>query len=92
MFTDKGMNKEGVVHKGKELVHSHKSNETMPGAAAWMDLKIVTLSAASQTNVIWYHLHMESKKNELIYKTERASQTQITNLWLPKSQQLEMGR
>ena len=52
MFTDKGMNKEGVVHKGKELVHSHKSNETMPGAAAWMDLKIVTLSAASQTNVI----------------------------------------
>ena len=52
MFTDKGMNKEGVIHKGEELVRSHKSNETMPVAAAWMDLKIVTLSAVSQTNVI----------------------------------------
>ena len=34
-----------------------------------------------------YHLYVESKKkdtNELIYKTETNSQTQKTNLWLPK--------
>ena len=90
MFTDKGMTKEGV-HKGKELVHSHKINETMPVAAAWMDLKIIIVSEVSQTNIIWYHLYMESK-NIYISKTERDSQTQITNLWLPKGQELEMTR
>ena len=32
----------------------------------------------SQTNIIWYHLYVESKKNdtnEIIYKTETDSQT-----------------
>ena len=36
---------------------------------------------------MWYHLHVESKKNdtnELIYKTEIDLQTQKTNLRLPK--------
>ena len=51
MFTDRGMTKEGV-HKGKELVRSHKINETMPVAAAWMDLKIIIVSEVSQTNII----------------------------------------
>ena len=52
----------------------------MPFAASWMDLEITILSEISQrkTNIIWYHLYVESKKNdtnELIYKTELDSQT-----------------
>ena len=33
-------------------------------AATWMDLEIIKLSEVSQTktNVIWYHLHADSKK------------------------------
>ena len=38
--------------------------------------------------ILWYCLYVESKRkkdmNELIYKTERDSQTQETNLWLSK--------
>ena len=45
-----------------------------------MDLEIIILSEVSQTktNIIWYHLYVESKKNdtnEFIYKTETDSQT-----------------
>ena len=45
-----------------------------------MDLEIIMLSEVRQrkTNIIWYHLYVESKKNdtnELIYKTEIDSQT-----------------
>ena len=36
----------------------------MPFAATWMDLEMVILSAANQTktNIILYHLYVESKK------------------------------
>ena len=52
----------------------------MSFAAIWMDLEIITLSEVSQrkTNIIGYHLYVESKKNdtnERIYKTETDSQT-----------------
>ena len=45
-----------------------------------MDLEIVILSELSQrkTNIIWFDLYVESKKNdtnELIYKTEIYPQT-----------------
>ena len=45
----------------------------------WMDLEIVILSEVSQTktNIIWYHLYVEPKKNgthELVYKAEIESQ------------------
>ena len=41
-----------------------KKNETMPFAATWMDPEIITLSEVSQrkTNIMWYHLYVESKK------------------------------
>ena len=47
------------------------------------------LSEVSQrkTNIISYHLHVESKKNQinkLIYTTGTDSQTEKTNLSLPK--------
>ena len=73
-----------------EYYSAMKKNEIMPFAATWMDLEIIILSEVSQkekTNTIWYHLYVESKKNdinELIYKTKTDSQTSKTNLWLPK--------
>ena len=52
----------------------------MPFAATWMDLEIIILNKVSQrkTNIVWYHLYVESKKNrtnELTYKTEIDSHT-----------------
>ena len=53
----------------------------MQFAATWMDLEIIILSEVNQTktNIIWYHLYVESKKkkstNKLIYKTEIDPQT-----------------
>ena len=40
-----------------------KKNEIMPFTVAWMDLEIIILSEVSQTktNIIQYHLYMESK-------------------------------
>ena len=44
--------------------YSAIKNEIMPFAATWTDLEIIILSEVSQTktNIIWYHLYMESKK------------------------------
>jgi len=41
-----------------------KKNEIMPSAATWMDLEIIILSEVIQTNTIWHHLYVESKKND----------------------------
>ena len=59
----------------------------MPFAATWMDLEIMVLSEASQgkTNII-YHLYVKSKKmiHINLFTKQIGSQTQKTNLWLPK--------
>ena len=64
----------------------------MPFVATWMGPEIIILSEVSQkkTNTRQQHSYGESKKkkkkkktNELIYK-EIDSQTETTNLWLPK--------
>ena len=78
MSINRGMDKEGVVHIYNGILLSHKKNEIMPFAATWMDLEIIILSEVRQrkTNIIWYHLYVESKKkndaDELTYKTETA--------------------
>ena len=47
--------------------------------ATWMDLEMIILSEINQrkSNIIHYHLYVESKKeaNKLIYKRETDSQT-----------------
>ena len=55
-----------------------------------MDLEVIILSEVSQKEKDKYHnniIYMQTLKNgtnELSYKTEINSQTQQTNLWLPK--------
>ena len=73
-----------------EYYSAIKKNEIVPFAATWMDLEIIILNEVSQTEKDKYRMIslicgiLKKKTNELIYKTETDSQTQKTNLWLPK--------
>ena len=39
-----------------------KNNKIMPFAATWMDLEIIILSDQRKTDIICYHLYVESNK------------------------------
>ena len=61
----------------------------MPFATTWMDLEIITLSEVSQKEKDKYHMicymwDLKHDTNELTYETETDSQTQRTDLWLPR--------
>ena len=58
------MDKEDVVHIYNGLLLSHKKIEIMLFAATWMDLENIRISEVRErkTNIIWYHLYVESKK------------------------------
>ena len=62
-----------------------------------MDPEIIILSEISQTEKDKYHISLicgilKNDTNELIYKTEIDSQTQKTNLWLPKGESGERDK
>ena len=57
-----------------------KKSEIMPSAATWMDLEMIILREASQTEKDKYHVILlicrmqKNDTNELLYKTEIESQ------------------
>ena len=52
MSTDRGMDKEDVVHiYTMEYYSAIKKNEIMPFAGTWMDLEIIILSEVSQRQI-----------------------------------------
>ena len=66
MSIDRVMNKD-VVHIYNGISLNWKKNEIMPFAAKWMDPDIIILSEVRQrsANIIWYHLYVESIKNDI---------------------------
>ena len=77
------------IHYRMERYSAIKKSEIIPFTVTRMDLEIIILSEASQTEKHKYHYitYMRSLKNgvgELIYKTDIDSQTEKTNLELPK--------
>ena len=82
-----------LVKNADRCYSAIKKNEIMPFAATRMNLEIIILSEVSQTEKDKYHdiTYRENLKydtDELICKTEADSQTQKTDLCLPK----EKGR
>ena len=49
-----------------EYYSAIKKNEILPFVTTWMKIEGITLSEISQTNIVWYHLCVESKRAELV--------------------------
>ena len=67
----------------------------MSSAATWIDPEIIILSEVSHTKTtyaITYMCNLKYDTNELIYKRKTDSQTQKTNLQLPKGKKGGGGR
>ena len=70
-----------------EYYSAIEKNEIMPFAATWLELEIMILSKSDrerQISCITYMWNLKKDTTELIYKIAVDSQTQKTNLWLPK--------
>ena len=68
----------------KNLNYSIKKNAIMPFVAIWMDLEVIILSNPDRDRQIscdvTYMWSLIYDTNEIIYKTEEDSQTQMTDL------------
>ena len=77
-----------------EYYSAMKKNGIMLFAATCMDVDIIILSEISQTKTNTIQCYMWKLKygtNELIYETETDSQTQKTDLWLPRGRAVLEG-
>ena len=90
--TDEWLQKMWYIYT-MEYYSAIKKNETMLSAATWMQLEMIILSEVSQKEKDKYHMipyditYMQNLKydtNEAMYETETDSQTQRTDLWLPR--------
>ena len=62
----------------------------MPFTATWIDLEIIILNEVGERQIYdsTYMWNLKNDTDELTYKTETDSQTQKTNLWLPKEKRV----
>ena len=60
MSTDRGKDKEDVVHVDNGLLLSHEKNKMMPSTATWMDIEIIILSELSgrERQVLYNSIYM----------------------------------
>ena len=58
MSTDRGMEKEDVVHIYSGVLLSHKKNEIMPFTAMWMNLEIIILSEVRERKISYVITYM----------------------------------
>ena len=77
------------------MLLSHKRNKIIPFAGTQMDLEIIILRKCMYIciiilrerqiyNITYMWNLKKNDTNELIFKTKTDSQTQRTNLWLPR--------
>ena len=64
MSIETGMGKDDMVHIHNGISLSLK-NEIISCAPIFMDLRDYPKWSKSNTNVIWYHIYVESKKNDI---------------------------
>ena len=60
-----------VLHIYKEYYSAIKKKQILSFAAIWTDFEGIMLSEISQTktNTVWYHLHVELKKEKPVNVT-----------------------
>ena len=66
----------------------------MPFAVIWMDLEIIILNEVShrKTNIIWYHLYVESKKMiQMNLFTKQKQSPDIENKFMVSKKGRERG-
>ena len=79
-----------------EYYSAIKKNEIMSFAATWMELEIIILSKVSQKEKDKYHMislicRILNMTQVNFYEAETDSQTQRTNLWLPRGREVAEG-
>ena len=88
MSTDRGMDKEDVVHLHSGILAINR-NEIMAFVTTWMDLEIIMLSEVNETQMSYASVIcgiLKKKKkgyDDLLCRADTVSQI-LKNLWFPK--------